>query len=170
MLQAFNVFVRLVRQWVRLSHAYSLIVWGRPQRFNRMYTKGTFLELQFSAQRLNDTAGEPYWIDLSREEARQLYEALQRRLEADLADTAAPLVVALDVIAEAPVQTKAETPRVAEAEFQQWVCLLCGWVYDEAEGLPEEGIPPGTKWADVPDDWRCPLCDVGKEDFAMVPL
>lgn len=137
-----------------------------------MYTKGTFLELQFSARRLNDAAGEPFWIDLSREEARALCEALQRRLDERLPDTAPPLVVPLDVVADAPApgQTVGKPQPSADAEFQQWVCLLCGWVYDEAEGLPEEGIPPGTKWADVPDDWRCPLCDVGKEDFAMVPL
>uniref|UniRef100_UPI0035567790 rubredoxin n=1 Tax=Pandoraea sputorum TaxID=93222 RepID=UPI0035567790 len=51
---------------------------------------------------------------------------------------------------------------------RQWVCVICGWIYDEAVGYPEDGIAPGTRWEDVPDDWRCPLCDVGKEDFAMV--
>ncbi|WP_342052715.1 MULTISPECIES: rubredoxin [unclassified Cupriavidus] len=143
-----------------------------------MYTKGTFLELQFSARRLNDAAGEPFWIDLSRDEARALCEALQRRLDEQLPDTAPPLVMPLDVVADvadvadvrAPGKAVSKPAPSADTEFQQWVCLLCGWVYDEAEGVPEEGIPPGTKWADVPDDWRCPLCDVGKEDFAMVPL
>jgi len=48
------------------------------------------------------------------------------------------------------------------------VCVICGWVYDEATGCPEEGIAPGTRFADIPTDWRCPLCDVGKEDFALV--
>lgn len=49
-------------------------------------------------------------------------------------------------------------------EYQSWVCLICGWIYNEAEGLPDEGIAPGTRFADIPDDWRCPLCDVGKSD------
>jgi len=53
-------------------------------------------------------------------------------------------------------------------EYQSWVCLICGWVYNEAEGLPDEGIPAGTRFADIPADWRCPLCDVGKEDFVVV--
>jgi rubredoxin len=53
-------------------------------------------------------------------------------------------------------------------EYQSWVCLICGWVYNEAEGLPDEGIAPGTRFADIPADWRCPLCDVGKEDFVVV--
>ena len=49
-----------------------------------------------------------------------------------------------------------------------WECMVCGWVYDEAKGAPEEGIAPGTRWEDIPDDWTCPECGVGKEDFDMV--
>ncbi|MFE9095355.1 rubredoxin [Streptomyces sp. NPDC007264] len=48
-----------------------------------------------------------------------------------------------------------------------WECLVCGFVYDEAEGWPEEGIPPGTRWEDVPDDWCCPDCGAAKADFRM---
>ena len=48
----------------------------------------------------------------------------------------------------------------------KYVCNVCGWVYDEAEGYPEEGIAAGTKWADVAEDFLCPLCAVGKEEFA----
>ena len=50
-------------------------------------------------------------------------------------------------------------------EFKKWECIVCGWIYDEELGLPEEGIEPGTKW-----DWVCPDCGVGKEDFDMIPL
>jgi rubredoxin len=53
-------------------------------------------------------------------------------------------------------------------EYKSWVCLICGWIYNEEEGLPEEGIPAGTRFADIPEDWRCPLCDVGKAEFAVV--
>lgn len=49
-----------------------------------------------------------------------------------------------------------------------WECIVCGWVYDEAKGWPEDGIAPGTRWEDVPDDWLCPDCGVGKEDFDMI--
>lgn len=45
------------------------------------------------------------------------------------------------------------------------VCLVCGWVYDPAEGCPEQGIAPGTAWEDVKDDFICPLCGVGKDQF-----
>jgi rubredoxin len=54
--------------------------------------------------------------------------------------------------------------------FQTWMCLICGWVYDESAGLPDEGIAPGTRWADVPMNWTCPECGARKEDFEMVPL
>jgi rubredoxin len=53
-------------------------------------------------------------------------------------------------------------------EYKSWVCLICGWIYNEEEGLPEDGIAAGTRFAEIPDDWRCPLCDVSKSEFAVV--
>ena len=50
--------------------------------------------------------------------------------------------------------------------MKKYVCDMCGWVYDEAEGLPEAGIAPGTKFEDLPEDFECPLCGVGKENFS----
>jgi len=47
----------------------------------------------------------------------------------------------------------------------RYVCGLCGYVYDEANGDPEGGIAPGTVWANVPDEYVCPLCGAGKEAF-----
>jgi rubredoxin len=55
-------------------------------------------------------------------------------------------------------------------EFKTWMCLICGWVYDEAAGLPDEGIAPGTRWEDVPMNWTCPECGARKEDFEMVTI
>ena len=52
--------------------------------------------------------------------------------------------------------------------FKQWECVICGFVYDEAVGLPSEGIAAGTRWEDIPDDWECPECGIGKSDFDMV--
>ena len=48
----------------------------------------------------------------------------------------------------------------------KYVCDVCGWTYDEEAGAPEEGIAPGTKWEDVPEDWACPVCGVGKDEFS----
>ncbi len=50
----------------------------------------------------------------------------------------------------------------------QWECIVCGWVYDEAKGDPENGVAPGTSWNDVPESWLCPDCCVGKEDFEII--
>ena len=47
----------------------------------------------------------------------------------------------------------------------KYVCKVCGWIYDEQEGYLDGGILPGTKWEDVPDDFACPLCYVGKDQF-----
>ena len=51
-----------------------------------------------------------------------------------------------------------------------WQCVVCGFVYDEVRGLPEEGIKPGTAWADIPETWACPECGAAKADFEMVEL
>ena len=51
----------------------------------------------------------------------------------------------------------------------RWECIVCGLIYDEKEGWPEDGIAPGTKWEDVPEDWTCPDCGVGKDDFELIP-
>ena len=49
----------------------------------------------------------------------------------------------------------------------KYVCNVCGYVYDETIGEPDSGIPAGTKWEDVSEDFVCPLCGVGKEDFSI---
>ncbi|MEE2735902.1 MAG: rubredoxin [Pseudomonadota bacterium] len=54
--------------------------------------------------------------------------------------------------------------------MKKWQCIICGFIYDEAAGLESEGIPAGTKWEDIPDDWCCPECGVSKEDFDMVEV
>jgi len=60
------------------------------------------------------------------------------------------------------------TSGAAEPAFRVWTCILCGFEYDEAAGMPSDGIPPGTRWADVPEDWVCPDCSAKKADFDMV--
>lgn len=54
--------------------------------------------------------------------------------------------------------------------MKTWMCLVCGFMYDEEAGLPEEGIAPGTPWEKVPNDWLCPECGVTKADFDMVEI
>jgi rubredoxin len=55
-----------------------------------------------------------------------------------------------------------------EFKMQKWICDVCEWVYDPAEGDPTQGIEPGTAFDDLPDDWVCPACGVGKEDFSKI--
>ena len=50
--------------------------------------------------------------------------------------------------------------------MKKYVCDVCGYVYDEEAGDPDNGIAPGTKWEDVPEDFVCPLCGVGKDQFS----
>jgi rubredoxin len=47
----------------------------------------------------------------------------------------------------------------------KYVCSVCGYIYDEAKGIPEAGIAPGTRWEDLPEDWVCPLCGATKSEF-----
>jgi rubredoxin len=54
--------------------------------------------------------------------------------------------------------------------MKTYLCIVCGFIYDEAAGRPEDGIAPGTKWADVPDTWACPDCGVAKADFEAVEV
>lgn len=54
--------------------------------------------------------------------------------------------------------------------MKKYVCVICGFIYDEEKGWPDDDIPPGTKWEDVDTDWVCPECGVRKEDFEMVEI
>lgn len=69
---------------------------------------------------------------------------------------------------------RADAPRAAVDPLEAkrpgtrvWQCQLCSFVYDEAKGMPDEGIAPGTPWEDVPETWTCPDCSTSKADFQM---
>jgi rubredoxin len=49
--------------------------------------------------------------------------------------------------------------------MKKWICVVCDYVYDPEQGDPSQDIPPGTAFEDLPADWVCPDCGVGKEDF-----
>lgn len=59
---------------------------------------------------------------------------------------------------------------MSEKKFKTWVCIICGWVYDEEAGAADEGIAPGTRWEDIPSYWVCPDCGCGKDDFEMTEV
>jgi rubredoxin len=62
------------------------------------------------------------------------------------------------------------TAESTSTQYKTWMCLICGYIYDEAAGVPDEGIAAGTRWEDVPIDWSCPECGARKEDFEMVEI
>ena len=78
----------------------------------------------------------------------------------------APVVEDTPQLVVATAEPKAEVAPVATG--RKWECIVCGWVYDEAIGDPESGLAAGTKFEDIPDDWLCPDCGVGKEDFELI--
>ena len=49
--------------------------------------------------------------------------------------------------------------------MKQMICSICSYTYDESVGIPGAGIAPGTKWEDLPEDWKCPWCGAGKDAF-----
>jgi len=55
-------------------------------------------------------------------------------------------------------------------DYRRWQCLNCAFIYDEAIGSPEDGLAPGTRWEDIPDDWYCPTCGAEKIDFEMIEI
>ncbi|MBB3394244.1 rubredoxin [Rhizobium sp. BK060] len=55
-------------------------------------------------------------------------------------------------------------------QYRRWRCVLCGVIFDEELGWPSDGIAPGTRWADVPEDWICPDCGATKCEFQMVEI
>jgi rubredoxin len=56
------------------------------------------------------------------------------------------------------------------SKMKTWRCVVCGFFYNEVEGLPAEGIAPGTRWEDIPEEWTCPDCGVSKRDFSMTEV
>ena len=56
---------------------------------------------------------------------------------------------------------------MSDRPFRRYRCVYCAFEYDEAEGHPDAGIAPGTRWEDIPDDWICPQCGAEKVDFEM---
>ncbi|WP_249975846.1 FAD-dependent oxidoreductase [Vreelandella olivaria] len=56
----------------------------------------------------------------------------------------------------------------ADRPYRRYLCIVCGFIYDESQGDPDGGLPPGTRYEDIPDDWECPDCGVRKQDFVLL--
>ena len=60
--------------------------------------------------------------------------------------------------------------KMTVAPYRTYMCVVCGFVYDEAQGLPAEGLAPGTRWEDIPATWKCPECGANKDEFEMIEI
>ncbi len=54
--------------------------------------------------------------------------------------------------------------------MRKWQCFYCGFIYDQAVGMPDDDIVPGTAWDDIPDDFICPDCGAAKSEFLMLEI
>jgi len=54
--------------------------------------------------------------------------------------------------------------------YKRYLCIVCGLIYDEEKGWPDDGLPPGTRWDDVPMTWACPDCGALRDDFDMMEI
>jgi rubredoxin len=104
----------------------------------------------------------------ARHEARAGVAAEQQHLEAVAAaaqhDHARRLARLRRLVGVHPAADTRLSPMSTETA-QLWICESCGFIYDPAEGDPDGGIPPGTEFTDIPDDWFCPVCGARKADF-----
>ena len=67
-----------------------------------------------------------------------------------------------------PDKLKKETKGAATEKYDKYECTVCGHIYDPAEGDPDSGIAPGTRFEDLPDNWTCPVCGAEKADFVRI--
>ena len=71
---------------------------------------------------------------------------------------------------ECGVTSKSSIKMNKGVDYKTWMCVVCGLIYDEQEGWPEDGIAPGTRWQDVSENWLCPDCGASKDDFEMIEI
>ncbi|MEM7624142.1 MAG: fatty acid desaturase [Planctomycetota bacterium] len=102
------------------------------------------------------------WVEIAYILNRQSYDP-GYQYRAPLPSDSAPI----DPVRTHPLPSDPDARTGETVTAKVWECGLCGFIYDEAVGLPEEGIAPGTPWAAIPDDWVCPVCGVAKAKFKM---
>ena len=116
-----------------------------------------------------------YYIDYRNRRAEYIdrcwelinWDKVVKRMHSDLpsAVTDVETVMVTETTREGVTEAIAEAIMEDEKDMRKYVCVTCGWVYDPVEGDPENGVPPGTPFSELPEDWTCPACGVGKEYF-----
>lgn len=116
-----------------------------------------------------------YYIDYRNRRAEYIdrcwelinWDKVVKRMHSDLpsAVTDVETVMVTETTREGVTEAIAEAIIEDEKDMRKYVCVTCGWIYDPEEGDPENGVPPGTPFSELPEDWTCPACGVGKEYF-----
>ena len=116
-----------------------------------------------------------YYIDFRNRRAEYIdrcwelinWEKVVKRMHSDLpsAVTDVETVMVAETTREGVTEAIAEAIMEDEKDMRKYVCVTCGWIYDPEEGDPENGVPPGTPFSELPEGWTCPACGVGKEYF-----
>ena len=116
-----------------------------------------------------------YYIDYRNRRAEYIdrcwelinWDKVVKRMHSDLpsAVTDVETVMVTETSRDGLTEAIAEAIIEDEKDMRKYVCVTCGWVYDPEEGDPENGVPPGTPFSELPEDWTCPACGVGKEYF-----
>ena len=116
-----------------------------------------------------------YYIDFRNRRAEYIdrcwelinWEKVMKRMHSDLpsAVTDVETVMVAETTREGVTEAIAEAIMEDEKDMRKYVCVTCGWIYDPEEGDPENGVPPGTPFSELPEGWTCPACGVGKEYF-----
>ncbi len=116
-----------------------------------------------------------YYIDYRNRRAEYIdrcwelinWDKVVKRMHSDLpsAVTDVETVMVTETSRDGLTEAIAEAIIEDEKDMRKYVCVTCGWVYDPVEGDPENGVPPGTPFSELPEDWTCPACGVGKEYF-----
>jgi rubredoxin len=83
---------------------------------------------------------------------------------------ASALATMLDVSSITFLDYQKQTMTQVDPPYRTFMCVVCGLLYNEAEGWPDDNIAPGTRWEDVPETWTCPDCGVTKSDFEMIEV
>ncbi len=106
--------------------------------------------------------------DILNKEKEPLTYAYYHQVRKGLSPKNAPTYIDKNKLKE-PVETVKPEVKIPVKSMQKWECVVCGHIYDPAEGDPDSGVAPGTAFEELPDDWVCPDCGAEKSDFEPIP-
>lgn len=104
-------------------------------------------------------------LDILDDKKEPLTYAYYRDVIKGVSPEHSPTYLSDDKLETEPTKEEEATEGQPKGDMKKYRCTICGYIYDPVEGDPPAGIPPGTAFEDIPDDWTCPICGVSKSDF-----